>query len=216
MELNIENLAEPFSIDLSKFNYCDNVQNPSDVLKKAMIPLNDVDEVYFQTSGKVFVNLARLSPEKNQAKLIKAFRKLIDVYPDSRLLILGDGPLKNDLSKLILDYDLSKNVFLLGIRFNPFPILKRADCFVLSSDHEGQPMTLFEAMILKKPIISTDIIGSRSAIEGRSGLLVENNEEGLFVGMRDFIEEKITFNDFDYDEYQQNALHMFYNKVCSK
>lgn len=216
MELNIENLAELFSIERDKFDYCDNVQNPNDVLKKAIMPLNDTDEMYFQTSGKVFVNLARLSPEKNQAKLIKAFRKVVDVYPDARLLILGDGPLKNDLSKLILDSNLSENVFLLGIRFNPFPILERADCFVLSSDHEGQPMTLFEAMILKKPIISTDITGSRSAIEGRSGLLVENNEEGLFFGMRDFIEENIVFNDFDYDEYQQNALNMFYSKVCSK
>ncbi|MGT8959708.1 glycosyltransferase [Escherichia coli] len=72
---------------------------------------------------------------------------------------------------------------------NPFPLLKRADCFVLSSNHEGQPMVLFEAMILDKPIISTDITGSRSALEGRSGVLVENSVDvslqrnaGLYLG----------------------------------
>lgn len=216
MELNIKNLAESFGVDRDKFDYCDNVQSPKDVIQKSVEPLSVDDEVYFQTNGRVFVNLARLSPEKNQAKLINAFRMLVDVYPDSRLLILGDGPLKNDLSKLILDNNLSENVFLLGIRFNPFPFLKRADCFVLSSDHEGQPMTLFEAMILKKPIIATDIVGSRSAIEGRSGLLVENSEAGLFIGMRDFVEDKIIFDVFDHEKYQKDALEMFYNKVCSR
>lgn len=102
--------------------------------------------------------------------------------------------LKIDLQRQIITLGLEKSVHLLGRISNPFPLLKRADCFVLSSNHEGQPMVLFEAMILDKPIISTDITGSRSALEGRSGVLVENSVDGLFNGMRDFIWEGWSLN----------------------
>ena len=74
-------------------------------------------------------------------------------------------------------------------------------------------MVLFEAMILKKPIIFTDIVGSRSEIEGRSGHLVENSEGGLTKGMLDFLDGKLTFPEFDITDYQKNALEMFYRKV---
>lgn len=217
MELNIDNLCDRFKLDINKFDYCDNVQDPESTIKKSREPLATEDEKYFNhCKGKIFINLARLSPEKDQAKLIRSFRKVVDDYPDSRLLILGDGPLYNDLSMLIKELSLENNVYLVGIRFNPFPFLKRADCFVLSSNHEGQPMTLFEAMILEKPIISTDIIGSRSALEGRPGHLVQNSESGLYHGMVDFINDQLNFDKFDYEQYQKEALEMFYSKILKK
>ena len=75
-------------------------------------------------------------------------------------------------------------------------------------------MTFFEAMILKKTIINTDIAGNRSVLEGRSGYLVENSEDGLVQGMLSFLETKYKNNDmFVYEEYNQNALKMFYEKV---
>lgn len=217
MELNIQNLKDRFSLKREQFDYCDNVQDPISTINKSMEKLSREDEKYFANcKGKIFINLARLSPEKDQAKLIRSFGKVVSKYPKSRLLILGDGPLYNDLSILIKELHLENNVYLVGIRFNPFPFLKRADCFILSSNHEGQPMTLFEAMILEKPIISTDIVGSRSALEGRPGYLVENNELGLSEGMIKFIEGKLSFDKFDYKLYQDNALNMFYQKIFSK
>lgn len=119
------------------------------------------------------------------------------------------------LMKLIHDLKLQKNVHLLGIRHNPFPLLKKADCFVLSSDHEGQPMVLLEALILGKPIVATDIVGNRSVLEGRPGLLVPNSEEGLLVGMQKFLDGEVTSKEFDYQEYQKNALRMFYSGVIN-
>ncbi|WP_218990372.1 glycosyltransferase, partial [Campylobacter jejuni] len=67
--------------------------------------------------------IARLSIEKDQAKLIQAFKVINDKYPKTLLLILGEGPLKEDLEKLIKDLKLDKKVFLLGRIFNPFPYL---------------------------------------------------------------------------------------------
>ncbi len=67
-------------------------------------------------------------------------------------------------------------------------------------------MVLFEAMILDKPIISTDITGSRSALEGRSGVLVENSVDSLFNGMRDFILGRLEFKHFDIESYQKKCF----------
>ena len=216
MQLNVNNISSKFDIDLSKFDYCDNLQNPELLLLRAEEALSVEDKDLFDTfdNDKLFISVGRLSIEKDHKKLINSFSKFLLIYPASRLLIIGDGPLKHQLTKQISDLNLEDKVFLLGIRTNPFPLIRRADCFVLSSNHEGQPMTLLEAMILKKPIIATDITGSRSVLESRPGHLVENTEEGLLQGMIDFVGEKLEFGNFDYQSYQENALYMFYYKAC--
>lgn len=77
-------------------------------------------------------------------------------------------------------------------------------------------MVLLEALILGKPIVATDIVGNRSVLEGRPGLLVPNSEDGLVDGMKKFLDGKVTSKEFDYQEYQKNALEMFYTKVCGE
>lgn len=210
MILNRDNLSDLFNIERNKFIYCDNVQNPDEVIEKS----SDTDETNFSFDKECtyFITLGRLSIEKDQQKLINAFNRLHQVNSNVELLILGDGPLKNDLQRQISDLNLEGVVHLLGRVSNPFPLLKKSDCFVLSSNHEGQPMVLFEAMILNKPIISTDITGSRSALEGRTGMLVDNSEDGLYQGMLDFMKDDLKFESYCIDDYQKNALQMFYDK----
>lgn len=214
MHLNKSNLASRFFIGDEKFIFADNVQNPNKVLELAEEDIDLDDQCFFEDASCTFITLGRLSVEKDQEKLIRAFTKIVRSHPNAKLLILGDGPLRQHLNHLILQLRMNDNVYLLGRRSNPFSLLKRADCFVLSSNHEGQPMVLFEAMILQKPIISTDIVGSRSAIEGRSGTLVENSEQGLAQGMLDFINGDLAVLEYDITDYQENALNMFYEKVC--
>lgn len=216
MQLNIENISSQFDISLDKFDYCDNLQNPESLLLQAEEVLSIEDKELFDTfdNDKLFITVGRLSIEKDHKKLINSFLKFLLFYPASRLVIIGDGPLKHELAKQISDLNLEDRVLLLGIRTNPFALIKRADCFILSSNHEGQPMTLLEAMILEKPIIATDITGSRSVLEDRPGHLVENTEEGLLQGMIDFVEGKLVFGSFDYESYQSNAIQMFYSNVC--
>ena len=214
MEHNIDNLSEPFELSKEQFVYCDNIQNPDNLLKKAQEPLEDSKDKEIFENTKVFINIARLSPEKDQIKLVEAFKEVVKKHPDSRLVNLGSGPLAQDIKHLIKRLNLEKNVFFLGQRSNPYPYLKKSDCFILSSNHEGQPMTLFEAMILDKPIIATNIVGNRSVLEGRYGLLVENSKEGLIQGMLDFLEGRYIENrKFDYKKYNQEAIDMFYSKV---
>lgn len=86
----------------------------------------------------VFANMARLSPEKGQMKLLQAFAQVHEQNPDTRLLLIGDGPLRSDLENEIKARGLTGHVVVTGLLANPFPTLKTADCFVFSSDYEGQ------------------------------------------------------------------------------
>lgn len=163
-----------------------------------------------------FVNMGRLSPEKGQDNLIKAFAEFHKKQKNSRLYILGAGPLKKDLQDLIEELSLTEVAYLVGQQENPFKLMNQCDCFVLSSHYEGQPMVLLEAMTLGLNIIATDIIANRTVLEnGRYGLLVKNSVEGLKNGMLQVAaNEKEPLGDkFDYKIYNQEAMQTFYNII---
>jgi len=209
--LNKDNLAQKYEIPLNKFDYCDNVLNPSEIIKQST---EDIDDSNIFKNSKVFINIARLSPEKDHKKLIRAFSKVAKKHIKSKLIIIGDGPLKSELQQLITESSLKKRVLLLGQKFNPMPYLKASDCFVLSSNYEGQGLVLLEAMVLEKPVISTDISGPRSVLKDGLGLLVDNSENGLSNGMFKFLEEGNNISKkFNYQKYNQDAIEMFNIKV---
>ncbi|EAI4036728.1 glycosyltransferase, partial [Campylobacter jejuni] len=206
-EQNKKNLAYKYNIAETTFDFLENMINNEDIIEKSKEKLDKkLEKKYFKKDYKIFINIARLSIEKDQAKLIQAFKVINDKYPKTLLLILGEGPLKEDLEKLIKDLKLDKKVFLLGRIFNPFPYLKKADCFVMSSNHEGQPMTLLEALVLNKAIVATDIPGNVSVLDNRGGLIVENNVNGLIDGMKKIINRSIEIFYFNTKEYNSQCL----------
>lgn len=209
-ELNCSNMCQIYNLPEDKFLFSDNLQNPDSVLS---LSNEDIDDDVFNKNKHTFVTLGRLSPEKDHEKLINAFKLVHDKEPQTQLLILGDGPLNSHLSALIGKLKLHDAVILLGRKSNPFPYLKKSDCFVLSSNHEGQPMVLFEALILKTPIVATDIVGNRGILGDDYGLLVDNSIEGLALGMKRSIDNKLQSDDFDIVEYQKNAISMFYEHI---
>lgn len=163
-----------------------------------------------------FANMGRLSPEKGQDNLLKAFAQFQKEYPNSRLYILGDGPLKKDLQNLIEELGIQQSAFLLGQVEYPFSFLKKCDCFILSSHYEGQPMVLLEAMTLGMNIVATDIVANRTVLEnGKYGLLVENSIDGLVSGMKSIAEnrEKKWGEPFDYKFYNEMAMESFYQPL---
>lgn len=207
-EENKKNLANLYDIDKNKFDFLENTINYNEIIEKSQEKLDEiVEDKYFKKDYKVFINIARLSVEKDQAKLIQAFKIINEKYPKTFLLILGEGPLKEDLQNLIKKLNLKNNVFLLGRIFNPFPYLKKADCFVMSSNHEGQPMTLLEALVLDKAIVATDIPGNISVLKNRGGLIVDNSVKGLVYGMEQYLLDKIERKHFDSIEYNNTILY---------
>lgn len=121
------------------------------------------------------VNVGRLHPQKNQRRLIDAFSKIADAFPEYVLEIYGDGELHDELQKQIKDLGLEGKVTIHPSRKDIWDCIYKASLFVLSSDFEGMPNALMEAMALGLPCISTDCRpgGARS--------LIDNGENGIIV-----------------------------------
>lgn len=213
-DVNREKLSRDASVNEQKFIHCTNTIDVEKILHGASLELDEDLKPWFG-KGSTFITLGRLSPEKDHAKLIVAFHALVERHPDAKLVILGDGPLRGALTGLVAELGLHNKVKLAGLRMNPFAALAAADCFVLPSNHEGQPMVLLEAMVLGKPIIATDIDGNRGALRGHYGCLVENNSDAFSKAMGDFITGHVEGGKFDVDKYQKAAVLTFMNIVDS-
>lgn len=206
--VNQRKMSRMFGLAPSKFLGCVNSINVSQIIESANAEV-DEDLLDWFDKGPVFFTMGRMSPEKDHAKLLSAFSRVNVQYPCARLLIAGDGPLHPALIIQIKELGLESAVCLAGQRRNPFPLLRRCDCFVLPSNHEGQPMVLLEAMTLGRPIVATDIDGNRAVLEGGYGELVENTAAGLEAGMVAFLDGRIQCKRFDAQDYAQKAIDMF-------
>lgn len=162
-----------------------------------------------------FICIGRMSLEKDHKKLIHAFKKVYEKYQNTRLFLVGDGPLRVDTENEIKRLGLEEKIILTGHLNNPFYLLNQSDCFVLSSNHEGQGLVLLEAMVLGKYCISTDIDGPRSLIHLGNGALVDNSADGLANAMISYVEENKIVKKFDYQKYNNDALDAFYYMIRS-
>lgn len=134
-----------------------------------------VDDSWLQIGASpVIMTAARLAPEKALHVLIDAFALLRDQGSDARLAILGEGPERERLSRRIAEHELEAHVRLPGWVDNPYAWMHRSALFVLSSEFEGLPTTLIEAMACGCPVVATDCPGgSREILDnGRYGPLV--------------------------------------------
>jgi N-acetylgalactosamine-N,N'-diacetylbacillosaminyl-diphospho-undecaprenol 4-alpha-N-acetylgalactosaminyltransferase len=101
----------------------------------------------------IFISIGRFDNGKNHKVLIKAFYK---ANLDAKLYLIGDGYLRDELEELVKELNLEKKVIFLGRQKDVFKYLQKASCFVFSSDYEGFPNVLLEALLCNLPIISTD------------------------------------------------------------
>lgn len=185
------------------------VENTLDVKAVLDGSLEPVDFGERRPGEVAFAAIGRLSPEKGHEKLLRAFALVCEKAPHARLYIAGDGPLRGALTVLIEELGLTEKVELLGHVSNPYALLRRSAALVQSSDYEGQPMVLLEAMALRVPIVATDIPGNRGVLGANSACLTSNDVEGLCNGMLQVIDGAVRPPHFDVAEYNCHALAKF-------
>ena len=134
-----------------------------------------LDKEYKGSEKFKAVSVGRLIEQKNFTLLIDAFSEFVKKHPDATLSIYGDGALKNALQKQILDNKMNDNIFLKGRSDCLQEILANSSVFIMSSDFEGMPNSLMEAMAVGIPVISTDCpTGPKELIgDNERGYLVE-------------------------------------------
>lgn len=123
----------------------------------------EISQTMSTSSTKTFLHIGRCADQKNQNRLIRAFNMLVESNCDAQLLIIGDG---FDSSKGDeLKREACENVYFLGPKKNVGDYLLCSDFFCLSSNHEGMPITLLEAMICGTPAICTPVCGAVDVIK---------------------------------------------------
>jgi glycosyltransferase involved in cell wall biosynthesis len=128
--------------------------------------------------SKQIISAGRLSVQKNHALLIEAFELVHAIHPQYSLTVYGDGDQRDKLETLIKQKGLQQCVFLPGIEKDIFTRLQKSEIFAMSSNFEGMPNALIEAMAMGLPVISTDYSDGR-------GNLIENKRNGLLVPRKD-------------------------------
>ncbi len=126
----------------------------------------------------VLATIARLDPLKGLAQLLGAISKLVPLYPNLRLLVIGDGPERQHLTCMRDSLGLSSHVIFAGYRSDVFDVISAADVVVHPSLSESFNQVIAEAAALAKPIVATDVGAAREVVEdGLSGFLVAPGDE---------------------------------------
>ena len=133
----------------------------------------------------VALAVGTLYPPKNYPRLLNAHKRLIKEGIMHELWILGDGIERPKLEQFVSENRLEQSVRFFGFVQNPYPYMKVSDMVVCSSNYEGYSTAVTEALILGKPVVTTDCSGMRELLgESEFGLVTENDDEAFYLGMK--------------------------------
>lgn len=164
---------------------CNNFINYNRILEKSKELVSDAEREECYT----FLNVSRHDEkQKKLTRLINAAEKLKNDGYKFRILMIGDGPDNNKYKELISAKNLVENILLLGKKKNPYPYFELSDAVILTSDYEGYPVSIIEAMVLDKPIITTNVSDVMEDVQGKFGIVVEKNENEIYNAMKKFID----------------------------
>lgn len=204
-------LIENYQLNKEKIEVIYNSYDINRIQKLAGEELTDEEKLIFE--NPTIITVGRLVYQKGQHHLIKAFSYVKEKIPNSQLIILGDGDLKEDLITLSDKLNIANNVHFLGFQKNPFKYIARSKVFVLTSYYEGFPNALAEAMACKVPVISTDCpSGPREILA--PGKLNENINYGI---NKNFYGVLIpTFNEKNYENMEKHLSKIIYNLITDE
>lgn len=166
------------------------------IVKKSFESLNENN--YIITVGRL------VNSHKGFDVLINAVKKLRDENIDIKLIIVGDGPDREILENQIKEKFLEKNVIIKGFDENPYKWMRKSDAFILSSNYEGLPTVLIEALACETPVVSTNCKCGPSEIlnNGEYGILVPvGDSEALKEGIK-----KVLLNETLIKELKEKSL----------
>ncbi|MBK1964418.1 N-acetylgalactosamine-N,N'-diacetylbacillosaminyl-diphospho-undecaprenol 4-alpha-N-acetylgalactosaminyltransferase [Campylobacter novaezeelandiae] len=178
---NLEDLVQNFNIKKEKCNILYNAIDIENIEKQSLEPI--------ELKDKFILSVGRLDKGKNHALLIRAYARL---KTDLKLVILGEGVLKDELERLIFQLNLKGKVLLLGFDNNPYKYMSKCEFFAFASVFEGFSNVLIESLACSCAVVCTDHQSGARELFGDNefGLLVEvDNEESMYKGLKLMLED---------------------------
>jgi glycosyltransferase involved in cell wall biosynthesis len=197
-----EKLISEMGIDARKIKTVYNPYNIANIKTLSLESIPKKEETLM--ASKIMLSCGRLTYQKNFEGLIKSFSELVKKI-DYKLIIIGEGELREKLEELIIQLDLTNKVFLLGYRKNPYKYMAKSNVYVLNSFFEGFPNALVEAMVCGLPVVARDcetgpkeilapLMDKRKKIDGLEvseyGILIPD-AHSIETGRRDYLYEAI-------------------------
>jgi glycosyltransferase involved in cell wall biosynthesis len=182
------------NIPKSKFKVIHNgvdFKNMDSQLKKYLNLSTLKQELGFSEKDKIVINVGRLTAQKNQENLIKAFAVFNRKNINYKLIILGEGNLNEKLSYLIKELNCENSIKLLGSKKDLIPYYLISEYFISPSVIEGFGLAHVEALYCGLPVLTTKTAGPDEFVkEGENGYFIDNTKEGILFGL-----EKMSKND---------------------
>ncbi|MDJ0757879.1 MAG: glycosyltransferase [Woeseiaceae bacterium] len=149
------------------------------------------DQLCISPDSIVLGTVSSLTSEKAIDNAISAMALVLPEFPELKLLIVGDGPCREELERQVDDLSIAHAVMFLGRRSDMVEVYRALDVFLLPSLIEGLPMALLEAMACETPVVATSVGDVASVVDGSVGRLVEaGSVEQLADGIRRLVESE--------------------------
>lgn len=163
-----------------------NTVDDAEIRKKANAPAAPTP----RQGRLVAATVGRMYYAKGYDRLLEAHHRLLQDGILYDLWILGEGPERSILEKIVQDYGMEDTVHFLGFQQNPYPFMQAADLIVCSSRYEGFSTVVTEALILGKPVVTTPCSGMQELLgDSQYGLITEDSVEGIYAGMKKMLED---------------------------
>ena len=170
------------------------IYNPIDLEKVVGKSHEEVTHPFFEGKhSQVIISVGRLAGQKRFDRLLRVFSLVKNQNENVCLIIIGEGNQRTVLCELAVKLNIHESVEFVGFKENPYAWISKSDIFVLSSDYEGFPNVLLEAMACETPIVSTDCLsGPREIItNGKNGILVPTlDDEGMATAVNTLLNDK--------------------------
>lgn len=204
------NFRAGLNFNPNNIEYIYNTLNQDVIQEKAIVPLEEIipknsvlHQKLLQNNVIKFVSSGRFANQKRFDRVVQASKILKMQGEKFFWFIIGDGQLYDKIAKMILDEGLEENIYLTGSLKNPFAIINRCDVFVLTSDFEAHPMVANEALILKKPVISTSFESAGEVVlDKKNGLICEMSSESIAEACQKIIRDKSLFSKLQFEASQ--------------
>ena len=188
----LNNFKQKYNIEKIKTEIIYNIIDTQKIIDKS-----EEQKIKYNKNHLNLIAVGRLHDAKGYDRLIDVMNQLNQEkkLENVTLRIIGDGPVRDILKNKIKTYNLEDKIIMLGQLNNPFPYVKESDCYILSSRHESFGLVVLEAMILKVPVLATEVASIKEIMEDKYGFITENSEEGIYQGILNIIENKNILKD---------------------